>query len=77
MCLDIFVGDRLIGQVLANLYREDLEHAGIGTGRHAFAFSPAQKINAALDTVEVRRSLDGALLSQSARAEREELATAA
>ena len=77
VCLDILVGDRLIGQVLANLYREDLEHPGIGTGRHAFAFSPAQKINAALDTVEVRRSLDGALLSQSARAEREELATAA
>ena len=45
VCLDIFAGDRLIGQVLANHYRKDLEHAGLGSGRHAFSFSPARTMN--------------------------------
>src|ERR1700721_1608609 len=31
--------DALIGNVLANCYRPDLEAAGIGSGRHAFDFS--------------------------------------
>jgi hypothetical protein len=34
--LDIFADGKLIGQVLANSYREDLKRAGLGTGRHAF-----------------------------------------
>jgi Hint domain len=68
VCLDIYAGGRLIGQVLANRYRKDLEQAGMGSGRHAFTFSPAQKINVALDAIEVRRSLDGALLSRSVQA---------
>ena len=77
VCLDIFAGNRLIGQVLANQYREDLAHAGPGSGRHAFAFSLTQTIDVALDAVEVRRSLDGAPLSRSVQAEDVELATAA
>jgi hypothetical protein len=30
--------DKLLGRVLANRYREDLENAGIGSGRHGFDF---------------------------------------
>jgi len=59
VCLDILADGRLLGQVLANNYREDLEHAGIGSGCHAFVFALPADIALALDTVEVRRSLDG------------------
>ena len=75
--MDIFAGNRLVEQVLANQYREDLAHAGLGSGRHAFAFSLTQTIEVALDAVEVRRSLDGAPLSRLVQAEDVELATAA
>jgi autotransporter-associated beta strand protein len=66
VCLDIYANGRLIGQTLANRYRADLENAGIG-GRHGFAFTPAAGIRFAVDTVEVRRSLDGAALPATAR----------
>ena len=36
VCLDIFVGGQLIGQTLANVYREDLANAGLGSGNHGF-----------------------------------------
>jgi hypothetical protein len=35
-----FAGGQRIGQALANRYREDLQHARIGSGRHGFAFAP-------------------------------------
>jgi hypothetical protein len=63
VCLDIFAGGRLIGQVLANNYRADLEQAGIGTGFHSFAFAPPG--GPSLENLEVRRSLDGTLLTFS------------
>src|SRR6202008_908947 len=31
VCLDIFIGGKLIGQVLANRYRKDLAEAGLGS----------------------------------------------
>lgn len=35
-----------LGSVVADLYRPDLEHAGIGSGRHAFNFEfPVAKIS--------------------------------
>ena len=40
VCLDIYAAGRLIGRVLANRYREDLERAGLGSGRHSFSFAP-------------------------------------
>ena len=40
VCLDIYAGGRLIGQTLANRYREDLMRAGLGSGRHSFEFTP-------------------------------------
>jgi hypothetical protein len=65
VCLDIFAGGRLIGQVLANRYRQDLERTGIGSGRHAFRFRPPAGLVFAHDAVEVRRSFDGAVLATS------------
>jgi len=65
VCLDIYAGGRLIGQVLANEHRADLEQAGMGSGRHSFAFMPAGVLFTP-DAIEVRRSLDGAPLPPSA-----------
>ena len=66
VCLDIYASGRLIGQVLANRYREDLRLAGIGSGHHGFKFSalissPSFK----LEAVEVCCSLDGCALAPS------------
>jgi hypothetical protein len=65
VCLDIYAGSILIGRTLANRYREDLEHAGLGSGCHAFAFQLAPGAPLSPTDVEVRRSLDGAPLRQS------------
>jgi hypothetical protein len=68
VCLDIYAGDRLIGQVLANRYRKDLEQAGIGTGHHAFEFKTFSGLSFAPSSIAVRRSFDGAALMASAEA---------
>jgi hypothetical protein len=65
VCLDILAGGRLIGQTLANRYREDLQRAGLGSGRHSFEFTAPARLTFASDAVEVRRSFDGAVLSAS------------
>jgi hypothetical protein len=65
VCVDVFANGRLIGQTLANRYRADLDHAGIGNGRHSFEFSPPAGLCFAPDAIEVRRSLDGARLGWS------------
>jgi hypothetical protein len=62
VCLDIYTDGKLIGRVLANTYRDDLKRAGLGSGRHAFAFTPPAGVVLDPTTVEVRRSLDGARL---------------
>jgi microcystin-dependent protein len=66
VCLDILADDRMIGQVLANRYREDLKQAGIGSGRHGFKFALPQGV--ALAAIEVRRSSDGTALALPAEA---------
>jgi O-antigen biosynthesis protein len=76
VCLDIYAGNKLIGQVLANRYREGLADFTLGSGRHSFAFAPPPGLNFAADTVEVRRSLDGAVLPLTKRA-REDMAARA
>ncbi len=60
VCLDVYAGGQLIGQVLANGYREDLARAGVGSGCHGFDFSPPDGLT--FDAVHVRRSLDGVAL---------------
>ena len=62
VCLDIYADGRLIGRTLANRYREDLQRAGLGSGRHSFAFIPPRGVAVTAQAVEVRRSLDGAAL---------------
>jgi hypothetical protein len=67
VCIDIYMGGRLIGQALANRYREDLAKAGLGSGRHAFVFRTPPGVALVPDAVEVRRSHDGASLRSSQR----------
>jgi hypothetical protein len=63
VCLDIFAGGHLIGRTLANLYRDDLRAAGLGSGRHAFSFELPGDAVLQPATVVVRRSIDGAVLA--------------
>jgi len=76
VCLDIYAGGLLIGQVLANRYRADLKQTGLGSGRHSFSFVPPAGLALNAGTVVVRRSLDGAVLPLSAQAGRLSLLTA-
>ena len=59
VCLDILSGDRLLGRVLANIYRADVAAAGFGSGYQGFEFSLPVGVVA---PVEVRRSCDRAKL---------------
>jgi Hint domain len=68
VCLDICAGGRLLGRVLANHYREDLKNAGMGSGCHAFAFTPPPGVALLPEAIDVCRSLDGAPLPLSAKA---------
>ena len=77
VCLDIFAGGLLIGQVLANRYREDLKRTGIGSGFHSFRFTPPDGIALVPDAVDVRRSLDQAVLPLSSQAKSTGLSAAA
>ena len=70
VCLDIYAGGRLIAQVLANRYREDLDRAGIGSGHHSFEFMAPAGLAFAPGALEVRRSLDGGALEFSAEGRR-------
>ena len=55
----------MIGQVLANRYREDLKQAGLGSGCHSFAFRLPSGLAAAPNMIEVRRSIDQTALPLS------------
>ena len=70
VCLDIYACGRLIGQVLANRYRADLEQNGLGSGRHSFSFIPPPGLALNAGTVAARRSLDAAILGVTAQARR-------
>jgi hypothetical protein len=62
VCLDVYAGEVLLGQVLANRYREGLADFTKGSGRHSFVFTPPNEVVFDPANVEVRRSLDGAAL---------------
>jgi hypothetical protein len=64
VCLDILSDGRLIGQILANHYRDDLERAGLGSGHHSFDFVMPAGVPAGY--IEVRRSLDQKPLARAA-----------
>ena len=76
VCLDIFAGGLLVAQVLANRYREDLQKAGMGSGNHGFEFTLRPDLVVAPDALEVRRSLNEALLPVSEQARRSSLSIA-
>jgi glycosyltransferase involved in cell wall biosynthesis len=62
----IMDNDALIGRVLANGYRADLEQAGIGSGRHAFEFDvPGGLAPLERHVIRVCRESDGADIAQS------------
>ena len=65
VCLDIYAGNQLLGQVVANRYRADLVSAGIGDGRYGFEFVPPEELAFTPGSVTVRRSRNGAVLSPS------------
>ena len=66
VCLDIFAGACLIGQVLASRHRDDLEAAGAGNGCHGFEFTPPAGLVFVPEAIAVRRSLDGFVLPRLA-----------
>jgi len=57
----------VIGRVLANRHRADLEDAGLGCGRHAFRFAAPKGVDLTKVHVELRRPADGCLLAGLAR----------
>jgi hypothetical protein len=65
VCLDILAGGELIGRVMANRYRADLEQAGIGAGRHGFEFVWPTDLVVTAGALTVRRTFDGATLELS------------
>jgi hypothetical protein len=55
LTVEVLIGDRTVGSTCANLFRADLEHAGIGSGEHAFIYNFDEKLDPAdLDKVSVR-----------------------
>jgi hypothetical protein len=68
VCLDILIDGHLVGHALANRYREDLQRAGLGSGRHSFEFIPPAGSAIAADKVRICRSVDQASLGLSTHA---------
>lgn len=67
VCLEVLLDGAVIARTLANRYRADLWHAGLGSGCHAFeaALPEAPQVQAqsrGLQALRVRRAADGAEL---------------
>ncbi len=70
VCLEVLLGDAVVGRTLANRYRADLWHAGIGSGGHAFEIALSEPVLAqtqphGMRALRVRRAVDGAELSSA------------
>lgn len=64
----ISANDQILGRVVADRYRPDLERAGIGQGRHSFEFRPSAQLSPlARHVVSVRVEGKGQHLSRSPR----------
>lgn len=63
--LVVSVDEKVVGRVLADRYRPDLEEAAIGCGRHAFDLRLTALSPWARHTISVRREGDGAHLPRS------------
>jgi hypothetical protein len=67
VCLELLLDDRIVAQVLANRYRPDLWHAGLGSGCHSFEVAVPDVLQAhvrsfGLQAVRLRRIADHAEL---------------
>ena len=58
LTVEILLHGRVVGVAHANIYRKDLEHAGIGAGNHAFIYNIDQKL-AASDLSQVAARVPG------------------
>jgi glycosyltransferase involved in cell wall biosynthesis len=65
--LAISANGQVIGQVLANRYREDLEQAGYGDGHHGFTLTFPELSPIVAHELRIRRPADGAELPGSPR----------
>jgi glycosyltransferase involved in cell wall biosynthesis len=64
--LVISANDKVIGRILANRYRADLESARIGDGRFSFDFTPTVRLSfAERHIISLRREIDGTHLPGS------------
>src|SRR5262249_55129408 len=58
--------ETLLGRVLANRYRQDLEEAGVGSGRHGFVFHfPSPLVPFERHIIRLRAEIDGTELPGS------------
>jgi GT2 family glycosyltransferase/glycosyltransferase involved in cell wall biosynthesis len=58
--VDIYDGDELLARVPADIYRGDLQDAGVGKGRHGFSLpNPSGLLPFASHKIAVRRAPDG------------------
>jgi hypothetical protein len=61
--LAVSLNGAVVGRIVADRYRVDLEAAGIGDGHHAFSFVLPQDLAPDTDhRIEVRREIDWSLL---------------
>ena len=59
-CLEVLADGRIVGRTIANLFRDDLQRAGYGSGCHGFhVVLPDRPVGL---PVEVRRAADAAIL---------------
>lgn len=66
VCLDVLVDGEIVALIYADMYRSDLELAGIGTGHHSFQLD-LPLADCTSHIVEVRRSADKVALATSPR----------
>ena len=65
--LEVICGDKVLGTVSAEVYRDDLRASGIGSGNHAFAFEFGGTMQLSNEPIEIRRAADKALLGARPR----------
>jgi hypothetical protein len=70
--VEVYFDGRLVGRVLAERYRQDLESANLGSGNHSFEFKPDRHTFLAAELIEVAvpggRLLHGGTLKRTVAA---------
>jgi hypothetical protein len=61
--LELLLDGRVLGVLLANIFRPDLAQAGLGSLRHAFVFTPDATMDPSTTArLQVRRAGDRAMI---------------